>query len=66
MSGPNAWCLSSVTGANIDFGSGALIDVAGGSLLAAYNGYNWSNNKAALKVAAGATFDLWDCMPRTR
>ena len=56
----NGWCLSSVTGANISFGSGSLIDVEGGALLAAYNGYNWSANKAALNVAGGATFDLWD------
>ena len=40
----------------------ALIDVEGGTLqLSSGAAQNWTNNQASLKVASGATFDLWDC-----
>jgi autotransporter-associated beta strand protein len=45
----------------ISLGSGALIDVQAGTLR---NGFgdsgDWTNNKADLTIANGATFDVWD------
>ena len=41
--------------------SGGTIDVEQGTLMAGqYGGADFTNNKASLNVASGATFDLWD------
>ena len=40
--------------------TGGLIDVQGGLLRNDYGQGDWTDNKASLKVAAGATVDLWD------
>jgi fibronectin-binding autotransporter adhesin len=44
----------SLTGAN------SIIDVQGGVLRNEYANSAWGANKAGLKVATGATFDVWD------
>ena len=45
---------------NVSMGAGGLIDVEGGLLRNEYSQGNWTGNLASLKVAAGATVDLWD------
>ena len=53
--GTLVWAGASATW---NFGAGALIDVQGGQITAGSNANDvWTNNKADLNVAAGATFD---------
>ena len=41
--------------------TGALIDVQGGAIRnGGWQGQVWTNNKADLNIAGGATFDIWD------
>jgi fibronectin-binding autotransporter adhesin len=45
---------------NISFAAGSLIDVEGGLLRNEYGNGNWTNNKASMYIAAGASVDTWD------
>jgi fibronectin-binding autotransporter adhesin len=46
---------------NIAMGAGSLIDIQGGVFQnGGWAAGTWTNNKAALNIAAGATFDVWD------
>jgi autotransporter-associated beta strand protein len=45
---------------NVSMGAGGLIDVEGGLLRNEFGVGNWTSNFASLKVAAGATVDLWN------
>ncbi len=41
--------------------TGGTIDIQGGAIRnGGWAGQNWTGNKAALNIAAGATFDIWD------
>ena len=49
------------TATYMSMSQGALIDVEQGELRLGWGVIqNWTNNQAALKVAGGASFDLWD------
>ncbi len=41
-------------------GASSIIDVQGGILKNDFGNSTWSNNRAGLNVASGATFDTWD------
>ena len=41
--------------------TGGLIDIQGGSIRnGGWQGGVWTNNKASMNIASGATFDIWD------
>jgi len=51
-------------GYRVRFNLTGLIDLQGGRLLnGGWQGGVWSNNRASLHIAAGATLDLWDGNP---
>lgn len=48
-------------GVKFAFSDGALIDVQGGTFRnGGWKKQNWSENKADLRIASGAQFDVWD------
>jgi fibronectin-binding autotransporter adhesin len=51
-------CGAGAGAINMNFSSGALVDIEGGQLVgsSSYSG-NWTNNQASLNIAAGASFD---------
>ncbi|MEK7950960.1 beta strand repeat-containing protein [Luteolibacter soli] len=61
-SGPGTSSFSSGNGlANVSMASGALIDITEGMIRLDYGGNNnWTNNKADMNIASGASFNLWD------
>jgi autotransporter-associated beta strand protein len=59
--GASSMSFAGYAGMNVNLGSGALIDIQGGSLLCQWGAnINWTNNLASLNVASGATFEVWD------
>jgi fibronectin-binding autotransporter adhesin len=61
--GPGVLALHGQNGGNVNMNlsAGALIDVEGGTLRnGGYGGATWTNNKASLTIATGATVDIWD------
>ena len=41
--------------------AGGTLDIAGGTLVnGGYAGGNWTNNKASMNIASGATFLMWN------
>jgi fibronectin-binding autotransporter adhesin len=56
------WVATTSATGFISMSPGALIDVQSGTLRLGWGvSQNWSGNKASLNLAAGTTFDLWDC-----
>lgn len=52
---------SSTFAVNVALSAGGLIDVQAGTLRnGGWQGQTWSNNRASLAIASGASFDVWD------